>query len=50
MVPKLRVILFKLRNLRRLRRSQGRWGIQRGAMQCSPLVAVRANLLRAGDQ
>ena len=33
---------FKLRNLRRLRRSQGRWGVQRGAMQCSPLVAVRA--------
>src|SRR3989338_325498 len=49
---------FKLRNLRRLpalsvskgRRSQGRWGVQRGAMQCSPLVAVRAGFPRRRNQ
>src|SRR3989338_892930 len=50
--------MFKLRNLRRLpalsvskgRRSQERWGVQRGAMQCSPLVAVRAGFPRRRNQ
>src|SRR3989338_5523242 len=29
---------------------QGRWGVQRGAMQCSPLVAVRAGFPRRRNQ
>ncbi len=32
---------FNERNLRRLRRSQGRWGFQRGEMQFAPKVAQR---------
>ena len=35
-------MILKVRNLRCLRRRQGRWGVQRGAMQCSPPVTVRA--------
>jgi hypothetical protein len=37
---------FKERNLLGLPKRQKRWGLQRGAMQCSPLVAVRAGFPR----
>jgi len=41
---------FEVRNLRCLQRRQGRWGVQRGAMQCSPLDAVRAGFPRRRNQ